>query len=260
MEFNLDMEEIKKLNKDVFKDGFSVEETEEKTIRKIRKCKECRRPVLGHKGKFGKGKCQYKKAEDKEVQEIVNEIMKDEKYKKLREEDENEEIAHELEVEKSELEVEKSGKSDENLLKMMLKNQEMQLQQSQMNMKQTEKMTEMADLLMNMQKRMQGLEDENEELSKTKNPPDQRFQNNYDNNKAKCPKWKKNESIESYENMVKIWDKLCTLDPGLKLIQFMDAIEEDHSEAYRRLKLETIDKKNFDCGKKTIIEECLEIL
>ena len=75
MEFVLDPTVIKNLDKNSFKDGFTVEELDEKTVRKIRKCKACKRPVLGHQGKFGIGKCKFSEAKSDEVNEIVKAIM-----------------------------------------------------------------------------------------------------------------------------------------------------------------------------------------
>ena len=60
--------------------------------------------------------------------------------------------------------------------------------------------------------------------------------------------------------MVKVWNTTSKADPGIKLIQILEAIEEDHPEAYRRIKLETIDNDKFDKTNENVVEECLKTL
>ena len=43
---NMDTEQINNMDKSTFKDGFIVEEKQDKTIRRIRKCKACKNPNL----------------------------------------------------------------------------------------------------------------------------------------------------------------------------------------------------------------------
>ena len=93
----MDKDQVNKMDKNTFKDGFIVEEKEDKTIRRFRKCKACKRPVIGHVGKFGVGKCTYKTvADQEEVTAIVKSIMEDSKYEELKNEDKDDDIDHEV--------------------------------------------------------------------------------------------------------------------------------------------------------------------
>ena len=132
----------------------------------------------------------------------------------------------------------------------------MQLQQAEMQMKQAQTME---NLIQNMQQRIATLQDENSDLQRRQrnNVADDRKVENF---RIKCPKWKKVDSLDSFSNMAKVWDQTCKAEPGIKLIQFLEAIEEDHGEAYRRIKLETIDNSNFNKENENVIEECLKIL
>ena len=130
----------------------------------------------------------------------------------------------------------------------------MQMKQMELQIEQAEKMEKM---MKKMQTKIDALEDENGTLrDKRENYEDKK----YDNIRVKCPKWKKVDSLESFKNMVKVWNTTCKADPGIKLIQILEAIEEDHPEAYRRIKLETIDNEKFDKTNENVVEECLKTL
>ena len=85
----------------------------------------------------------------------------------------------------------------------------------------------------------------------------------------KCPVWSKDQDLESWKKLVKIWDKTHQAAPGnQKLMSILEAMKGDHSDEHERLILKTVDCEEFmekvddreNETSKKIAEICMEEL
>ena len=85
----------------------------------------------------------------------------------------------------------------------------------------------------------------------------------------KCPVWSKDQDLESWKKLVKIWDKTHQAAPGnQKLMSILEAMKGDHPDEHERLILKTIDCEEFmekvddreNETSKKIAEICMEEL
>ena len=62
----------------------------------------------------------------------------------------------------------------------------------------------------------------------------------------KCPEWSKNQDLESWKQLVKMWDQTHSNSPGNQKLQaILAAMKQDHPDEYDRVVFKTVSNEEF---------------
>ena len=272
-------EDIKNLSNNEFKEGFeeAFDLSTFKTVRKISCCSSCKRPILGHEKPTGKY-CKYDvEASQHEIEEIIEEIKQHDRYedeikpKTSLEDEEQQRLKMMTYIQQSSFQQQTTMMQIQEMQRRQYDQMqfEMQLRREEFEHRKLKEKQEW-DFMMEKERRDREerkeralLEEQRRQLEREEREKERKERNekadNFEGNKLKCPKWKKEESLETFSDQVNIWENVCKVEPTIKFTRFLEAIEE-HPKILERLKLETISSTDFDKSSADVVQKCMNIL